>query len=135
MAAVNDLISLCYVSRSLIGEDPAQLVDIWEAAERNNEANGLSGALYFDGEIFFQVIEGQEKDVQETFEKIQKDTRHADLKVLSEYFCATRSLGYWNMKVISKFNDSHRQSMFQWSALADARMDDINRRIRCLIAA
>lgn len=132
---MNDLISLCYVSRSLIGDDPARIVEIWEVAAQNNERLGLTGALYFDEDIFFQVLEGEESVVQSTYEKIKADPRHKDSVILSEYFCATRSLGFWSMKVISKFADKHRQSMFTWDALRAASPNEINRRIRSLISA
>lgn len=129
MATVKDLLSICYVSRSLIGDDMDKVVDIWEVSERNNELVDITGLLYFDDQIFFQVLEGEEKIVQEKFEKIATDPRHEDVTVLFEYFCATRTVHDMNMKVISKFGDRRRQAMFSWERLNDATTQEISRRI------
>lgn len=132
---MNDLLSICYVSRSTIGDDMEKFVDIWDASERNNERLGITGLLYFDDAIFFQVLEGEEETVQAHFEKISADPRHEDVTILFEYNCATRSMADWNMKVISQFNDRRRRALFSWERLTGATIPEVSRRIWSLRSA
>ena len=41
-----------------------------------NERHNMTGILLFDGEYFFQVLEGESEDVNFLFEHIKKDNRH-----------------------------------------------------------
>ena len=51
-------------------------------AIRNNKALGISGGLVFNRTNFLQVLEGNERDVRRTFDRIQHDPRHADVTIV-----------------------------------------------------
>lgn len=57
---------------------------ITAAALKANAASGLTGCIIFTGQHFLQVIEGLQEDVEDTFGRISRDTRHTDVRVLSE---------------------------------------------------
>ncbi len=67
------------------------------AASRNNLAADLTGKLYFDGEMFIQILEGDLRAVNRTFQCISKDTRHRDPCILSLTEQPTRLFSDWSM--------------------------------------
>lgn len=58
---------------------------------RNNAKTGLTGCLFFTGSKFFQTLEGETEDVEDTFGRISRDTRHMNLRVLSEGYIQQRT--------------------------------------------
>lgn len=58
---------------------------------RNNAKTGLTGCLFFSGSKFFQSLEGEAEDVEDTFGRISRDTRHQNLRVLSEGYIPGRT--------------------------------------------
>ena len=64
----------------------------------NNRKNGLVGVLYFGDGAFFQCLEGEEEAINTLFDKLEKDTRHKDLKLLSRKYISSISFPDWAMK-------------------------------------
>ena len=98
---MENLYHLAYISKNAIqgtkDEVSAQIEDILRSAHRNNPARGISGALLYSGGYFCQVIEGQEDQVEELFEIIQMDPRHAEVRVLQFVEIEQRGFGQWSM--------------------------------------
>lgn len=94
------LVTLSYVSRALIGSDERALDDILATAQRRNAAADVTGALYFDGTLFFQVLEGPRAAVQEIFAAIRRDPRHRDVKLLKTHDLPRRRFSDWSMKFV-----------------------------------
>ena len=74
-----------------------QLSDILDASERNNAANGVTGALVFDSKWFVQVLEGKLDDVWSTYKKIERDPRHANVSFVEMVTVPSRRFGDWRM--------------------------------------
>ena len=95
------LYRVAYFSRNAIAGTPADMaaeVDtILEIARRNNVQAGLTGALLFNGSCFAQVLEGPLDAMERTFERIQRDPRHADLTVLELGPAEAREFAGWSM--------------------------------------
>lgn len=70
---------------------------ILEKSQENNTRDGITGALMFNRGVFGQVLEGSIDAVEETFERIQMDTRHWDVTVLAARPVMERSFGNWSM--------------------------------------
>lgn len=90
---------ISYVSTSLI---PAQrvetsLIEITETAVRQNSEAGITGVLFFQGNHFFQVIEGMEADLQTLYGKLERDPRHGDLAKLIDQPVSARQFADWSM--------------------------------------
>lgn len=64
----------------------------------NNRKNGLVGVLYFGDGSFFECLEGKEEAINTLFAKLEKDTRHKDLKLLSRKYTSSVSFPDWAMK-------------------------------------
>jgi len=61
----------------------------------NNERNHLSGMLLFTGVHFLAVLEGQERDLDGLWRRLQEDKRHRDLIRIGDTACGRRWFPHW----------------------------------------
>ncbi|MEM7744200.1 MAG: BLUF domain-containing protein [Pseudomonadota bacterium] len=132
---MDETISISYVSRSLIGDAPDEVSQIAETAAAVNAEKGVTGVLYFNDMIFFQVLEGAESTVTELIDKIRGDSRHADLKTVAEYFCASRTFPNWGMKMVPPILIAGSRRLFEYERLSKCTEAEIFRRIHDLVRA
>ncbi|APD84736.1 hypothetical protein BM527_00755 [Alteromonas sp. Mex14] len=66
-----------------------------------NERHNITGILLFDGEYFFQVLEGESEDVNFLFEHIKKDNRHENVVKVTEIVVHKRDFGDWHLRALS----------------------------------
>lgn len=90
------MLQLVYVSSANRREAPDP-VRILATSRRNNHRDSITGLLYFDGTRFLQVLEGPEGKVEEAFARIQADSRHRALVLLSRRMIDGREFGNWDM--------------------------------------
>ena len=104
MTDTDDLYRLSYYSRNNIDgaatTDAKQIEQILEAARRNNEQIGVTGALMFTDGFFAQVLEGERAAVERTFDRIQLDDRHGQVTLLGFEPVAERRFGEWSMAFV-----------------------------------
>ena len=74
-----------------------ELGAILHDARFHNKRNAVSGLLLFDGKRFLQALEGESRDVSNTFERISRDKRHRSIKVLCNRKIEFREFGNWDM--------------------------------------
>jgi hypothetical protein len=103
---------LLYVSSKAPREE-VSVGNILTASRRNNDAAGVTGLLYTDGQRFLQVLEGEAETVEVTFQRIRRDSRHHAVVVLSDRQIGEREFGAWSM--------AHRQAS-DASDMFDTRM-------------
>jgi hypothetical protein len=94
-------IRLAYESAARPGLDASAIRAIEDASLRNNARIGVTGGLYFDGEMFFQVLEGPENAVALLFDRIRKDPRHREVALVCRHPIPERMFGLWTMKMVS----------------------------------
>jgi len=104
------IFQLLYTSTAREGLAKPELDAILEAAQRNNAKINVTGFLIFDGTSFIQLLEGNERDVQAVYQKIQGDPRHSQVEPLLQDTKPNRSLSNWAMAYTQLDNDGHRQS-------------------------
>jgi Sensors of blue-light using FAD len=73
-----------YSSVSAPDMTPLSLNQIFEVAVRNNQRDGITGALIANGRLNMQYIEGPEAAVRALWARIQNDTRHHSIVQLYE---------------------------------------------------
>jgi hypothetical protein len=98
------LFRLIYQSRNLLRRPTgsSHLLDIVRSAERNNLALTLTGALLFDKDHFFQVLEGERGKVTNLFIRIAQDSRHDDLSLIDARSVSGRQFPNWSMALIER---------------------------------
>ena len=88
---------LAYISTpdGLVFDD--DVLSVLQTSRRRNARIGVTGLLLYDAAHFFQLIEGEDEVVDSLFRTIAADTRHRDVRVLSEGPIARRSFAGWGM--------------------------------------
>jgi Sensors of blue-light using FAD len=98
---MSGLHQIVYCSRSRVTGSRAdvelQIRKILATARTNNKAANLTGALTFTNRCFAQVLEGAAEDLTPIFEKIHKDPRHSDLRILAQEATTRRLFSSWSM--------------------------------------
>ncbi|MEL6978411.1 MAG: BLUF domain-containing protein [Pseudomonadota bacterium] len=88
---------LVYVSAATSRLSRKELIAIGETSQRNNRNHKVTGMLlHVDGE-FFQVLEGPEAAVEETFSRICDDTRNRWVTPLLRERLLFRLFKTWSM--------------------------------------
>ena len=74
-----------------------ELTDLLSPARERNQALGVSGMLLFHEGSFIQALEGDEEQVEKIYNKIGKDTRHTETRVLFRGDVDHRDFEGWSM--------------------------------------
>jgi len=88
---------IIYCSQSTSDVSPDELVALLELSRRNNERCGLSGMLLYSSQSFLQVLEGEEAALTATYDRILRDDRHQNLRMLMNADVAARMFPDWTM--------------------------------------
>lgn len=91
------------------------ILDILKESQKNNKTLDLSGCLVYHKNSFVQILEGSKKDLNYTFDKIKKDIRHYDVKLLWMGSSEKRIFKSWNMAFCSLDEKMiHREELIQF---------------------
>ena len=91
------MIRCVYASKATVDFSPADLLDLLKQARAENDKHNITGILLYSRGTFFQVLEGEDKFVHETLERIKLDKRHKDYVLIEEKQIFERSFPYWSM--------------------------------------
>lgn len=79
--------TICYTSKAINNLSISEVESVFDATMSNNRVQGITGILLYSSGYFFQVLEGNQKEVKELFyETIYSDNRHFELFVVMEKF-------------------------------------------------
>ncbi|MBU3621480.1 BLUF domain-containing protein [Polynucleobacter sp. CS-Odin-A6] len=94
---MTQLIELTYIS------EPAQemsflgLMRLLYHSYLSNTHDGITGALIFENNRFGQIIEGPKVQIEDLWKKIQKDSRHKNVRLIDSKPIDHRSFSKWTM--------------------------------------
>jgi hypothetical protein len=91
------LFHLGYVSTETGHMASAGMVELLTEARRINTSRDITGLLLHRDRSFYQVLEGAEDVVRQTFDSIEKDERHTAIDVLFEGEVDEREFPDWQM--------------------------------------
>jgi Sensors of blue-light using FAD len=104
----------CY-SRNLLhrcaGPQQERMADILIQSVANNRRDGVTGALIHDDKWFAQALEGPEAAVSATFERILRDPRHDDVRLIKMQPVAARLFGAWWLACVPR--SEHNADLFR----------------------
>ena len=75
----------------------ARLNEIVAPSRRNNERNHLSGMLLFTGAHFLGILEGDQRDLDNLWLRLEQDKRHHGLIRIGDEACGERWFPDWMM--------------------------------------
>ena len=91
------LFHLGYVSTETGDLGSSGMVELLTEARRINTSRDITGLLLHRDRSFYQVLEGEEDVVRQTFDSIEKDERHTAIDVLFEGEVDEREFPDWQM--------------------------------------
>ena len=101
---------LLYASDACIRDsDVPALIRVHEmahASAKRNAAAHLTGALVFVDDQFIQVLEGEPRVIEDTFERICCDLRHTNVRLIDLVSVSERIFPEWGMKFLSQTQET-----------------------------
>ena len=79
--ATRGVYKIVYCSRNCL-QDSDEIQRILTKSRENNRRHDVSGALLYNAGCFAQVLEGDQRAVEEIYERIACDPRHSDITML-----------------------------------------------------
>ena len=98
---------LVYLSQSSHKMSKEDLLAIWKQAKANNATIDVTGSLFYNGGWFMQVLEGSASTLAVLYDKIRKDPRHQDIRLMYKEPASYRTFVRWSMNMT---NLEERQS-------------------------
>ncbi len=90
---------LVYLSQSTRKLSKEELLALWKQAKDNNATIDVTGSLFYNGGWFMQVLEGSDTTLTALYDKITKDPRHHDTRLLYKEPAAYRTFVRWSMNM------------------------------------
>lgn len=94
--SLNQLVYVSQATRKMSAED---LRSIQAVARTNNEDIDVTGSLFYNGGWFLQVLEGPAATLSKLYDKIERDPRHKNSRVLYNEPATFRTFPRWNMNM------------------------------------
>ena len=114
---------LVYASSAVNLFSEEDLAKLLEVSRRNNEKVEITGLLLYSSGNFMQVLEGPEKNVIETHNRIAKDPRHSGLITLVQGPREAREFTEWSMG-FKRLDGSDRPQMSGFSDFMNKPLTD-----------
>ena len=112
---MSSLCRIVYCSRSLLkgsrSDSEVQIRQILATARPRPPEAGLTGALTFNESCFAQVLEGADDDLALLYEKIRRDPRHTDVKILMQDNPTRRLFPSWSMAYVGTASGHRRHPL------------------------
>lgn len=98
------MIRIVYVSVASQPFSEKDLLQLLAKCRSSNTEREITGQLVYSEGMFIQVLEGPSEAVDATYERIKKDTRHKNIKLLERTTIDERQFADWSMgfKTLSK---------------------------------
>ena len=97
---------IIYISKITNPLSNKEIEQIGNTSIQNNMQINVTGTLVFFEKMFFQIIEGDDKEVDQLYEKIGNDPRHYDiLRLKTEDDINERLFPDWYMKTVNLDNN------------------------------
>ena len=94
---MDSLIHLIYCSASTREMSSKELIELVTIARKKNDKTGITGMLLYSDKSFFQVLEGDEKQIDKLFQIITSDSRHNKVTTIIKEKIPHRDFGDWTM--------------------------------------
>lgn len=104
---------LVYISDATGPVNQPMLEDITSRAKAYNQGVEITGRLLATDRHFIQVLEGEQGAVEALMRRIRQDTRHHNIRILSNGPVAGREFSHWSMGVKGYLDEQEQQDMIQ----------------------
>lgn len=112
------MIRLIYTSKISRDIDSNGVQDIITSARTYNKQAAVTGVLLSNFDCFFQVLEGPDILVKLLFQKIKRDPRHRNVRLMSESQVSGRLFPHWNMSYLMVPDETSSVISSDWTQLS-----------------
>ena len=91
------MIHVIYISSATRNMSEDDLLMLLEECRKNNQQKNITGMLLYREGAFLQVLEGEDKDVEEIYKHISMDERHTGLYLIEKAEIPERNFPNWHM--------------------------------------
>ena len=95
---------IIYISQAISPFSKRDLLDLLHESRAYNSIDSIYGFLFYKNGFFFQVIEGKTQLINDLFDRIKKDKRHFNVKLISNTLIKNYLFDKWSMGCI-EFNN------------------------------
>jgi hypothetical protein len=88
---------LIYLSRATEPFSDHDLETLLAQARHNNANQHITGALVYGNGQFAQIIEGEQRALEDLYDRLLLDPRHSQVTKFADKAIAARSFGEWSM--------------------------------------
>jgi hypothetical protein len=89
-----------YISQATSTFTESELNELIEVSRRNNKKHSITGAMLYLENSFIQVIEGKDAAISYLLHTLRADTRHLDIRILSDKLAQVRNFQNWSMGIV-----------------------------------
>lgn len=89
--------SIVYRSEAVDSFILPEIYAMLSSAKEYNANQGITGCLLYHSGRFIQLLEGEEHEVSDLFEKISKDARHDNIEIIQRANTPERLFNKWSM--------------------------------------
>lgn len=114
---------LVYISQATRKMSSTELNDILNTAKNNNQGIDVTGSLFYNGGWFLQVLEGPLATLNALYNKIEKDPRHKNSRILYNEPAKFRTFTRWSMNM-TNLDDRQADKYDQLVEVIDAAKGD-----------
>ena len=91
------MIQVSYISSATSPMSNQDLSRLLEQCREYNAANSVTGMLLYSNSTFVQVLEGEDRVIDELLDRIEENARHTDIRLLYRKRIDRREYAGWNM--------------------------------------
>ncbi|MGB5981811.1 MAG: BLUF domain-containing protein [Nonlabens sp.] len=126
---MQSLHTICYISNSKENLSEDEMEDLFKTSSIKNNESQITGILLHEMGRFFQVLEGEEKLVNDLFYKIRKDSRHGNIYVVYDQKSHFPVFKGYNSKfnVVKSYDDLNRIKTYLEKSASNSTRDKIAR--------
>lgn len=114
---------LVYISQATRKMSSTELNNILSTAKNNNHGIDVTGSLFYNGGWFLQVLEGPLATLNALYNKIEKDPRHKNSRILYNEAAKFRTFTRWSMNM-TNLDDRQADKYDQLVEVIDAAKGD-----------
>jgi hypothetical protein len=94
---VSALEAIAYVSNAARGMSEGDLEALLTVSRKRNQLDGITGALLFDNNVFFQYFEGPSESVSNLYDRIRRSMLHSGVYLMMRESIERRAFPNWSM--------------------------------------
>ena len=91
------MIQISYISSATEPMSDQALLGLLKECRERNAGNGVTGMLLYGNGTYLQVLEGEDRTIDDLVERIRKDPRHSDMQILHRTQIDRRQYPDWSM--------------------------------------